>query len=330
MMAREREREVETPTQATPGVAVLLEEARGGVSQWIVLEDSHVPASGVERELALDAPLAVRVRGKKVGDAVSLSEGPGITRIVTIRDLVPKMTYRFCDVWDQWQYRFPNRQEVWMLRSANGPDEKPDFSSIFEFAKEQHRRQEEAERLYADKVIPIWLFGQAIGKAEIYAFGHVATTEGISLRCCAGTAEEYAGAVESMKASSEVVIDVGALTTLAMLNELGVLELLGRACIITPATIAAVRAFAEDAKRSVKSEGSMGANESGPLLFVASPETRQQTLGAAEGFRKVVEKCCRVIPCHALAELSAGDRKMLDQGIGPSALESAYGTSSSF
>ncbi len=324
MINRHRDSEPEAPTEVRPGVAVCLVEDHCVSPQWFVLEDSSVPAAGVQQEIALDSSLAGRLIGKKVGDQVALSEGPGITRMTTVRELLPKLVYRVRDVWERWQYRFPDHQEMWMVRvAAPGDDKTADLSALFELAEEQHRRQKEAQRLYTESAIPVWLFGQAIGTAELYAFAHVAEADNMSLRCCAGTAEEYAAAVTAMKASSEVVLDISALATLAMLNELGVLELLGKASIITPATMASIRAHTADARLRIDSEGAMGADESGPSLFVTPPEGRQAALAATERFQSAVQKCCRVVGCAVLADIEAADRTLLDQGIGPSSLESA-------
>lgn len=67
----------------------------------------------------------------------------------------------------------------------------------------------------------------------------------------------------------------------------------------------------------------MGANEEGPILFVASPEGKRAALEAAEKALKAVEEKCRVDGCPGLAEVEPGDRKLMEQGIGASSLESA-------
>jgi tetratricopeptide (TPR) repeat protein len=325
VMFREQKAELEAPTEACPGVAVCLAEEGASGPRWFVLEDSPVQATGVEDEIRAESAFGQKLVGKKVGEEVALSEGPGVKRTAVVRELVPKHVFRVRDVWDRWQYRFPDHQEMWMVRVAqSGDDDKPDFSSLFELAKEQHRRRQEAEGLYAEKLIPIWLFGQAVGKTEmIYALGHIASTDGLVLRCCVGTPDEYADAVNALKTAAEVVLDVTALTTLLMLDELSILEALGKTAIITHSTMVSIRAFVEQARTNVRSEGSMGANEDGPLLFITSLEGKRAALDAAERFQKAVEENCRVVGCPALADVDPADRKLLEDGIGASALESA-------
>jgi tetratricopeptide (TPR) repeat protein len=316
--------EIDVPLEAGPGVAVCLVEDGAAAPQWFVIEDSPVQATGVDDEIRPDSGLGRKLAGKRVGDEVNLSEGPGLKRSAVVRELLPKHVFRVRDVLDRWQYRFPDNQEMWMVRVGQpGDDAKPDFSSLIELAKAQHRRQKEAEEIYANKTIPIRLFGEALGETEIYAQLHIAGTDGLFLRCCIGSPDEYADAVGSLKTAADVVLDLTALTTLWMLDELSILDVLGKNPIISHSTMEGVRAFAEKARTNVRSESSMGANENGPLLFVATPEQKEAALLAAQRFLKTVEEKCRVVGCAALAEVDPEDRKLMERGIGASALESA-------
>ncbi|MGA3124752.1 MAG: hypothetical protein ABSF69_28710 [Polyangiaceae bacterium] len=66
----------------------------------------------------------------------------------------------------------------------------------------------------------------------------------------------------------------------------------------------------------------MGANEDGPLLYIESSEGKEAGLEVVERFQRTIEEKCRVVGCPALADVDPSDRKMLEDGIGPSALES--------
>lgn len=320
---RDQTNELEIPPEAGPGVAVCLAEESAPAPQWFVIEDSEVQASAVENEIRVDSPLARRLVGKKIGDEVALSEGPGLKRMAVVRELLPKHVFRVRDVWERWQYRFPDHQEMWMIRvPRSGDDEKLDLSSLFDLANAQHRRVKEAEAIYSKNLIPIWLFGKAAGKREMYAVGHIASTEGLMLRCCVGSTDEYEESVNALKAAAEVVVDVTALTTLMMLEELTILEVLGKTVLVTHSTMAAVRTLVEEARKHVRSEGSMGADDAGPRLIAPSPEDKGAALDAAERFQRIVECNCRLLPSTALADVDVAERKWLEEAMGPSALES--------
>ncbi len=307
--------------EVAPGMAVCLEEA-GHAPEWFVLEDSAVEATGVENELAQGAPLRAKLFGKRVGDEVVLSDGPGLRRTATVRDIVPKVVFRIRDVWDRWQYRFPDHQEMWMVK-VTSDDKEFDFSSIIELAREQQRRSREAEALYARQPIPVHLFGEAVGKSEIHALGHIAGADGLMLRCCLGTAEEYAEASTALAAAAEVVLDITALTTLLMLEELDVLERLGKGAVITHSTVSAIRRLVDEARGRLKSPGSLGADEDGPRVVVTTPEGRLAVFQTIERALKTVEEKCQIVGSPGLAALDREERSTLENIMGTSMLESA-------
>ncbi|HWA78659.1 MAG TPA: tetratricopeptide repeat protein [Polyangiaceae bacterium] len=307
-----------------PGVAVRLVEPGVPTEQWFVLEDSKVQASGVDCEIRADSALALKLSGKKIGDEVALSEGPGLTRVATVAEILPKHVFRFRDVLNQWQYRFPDHQEMWMVRVARADDEnKADFSALFAMAKDQHRRQKDAEALYRDQMIPVHLFGTMLGKTEIQAMGLLAGSDGTVLRCCAGTADEYAEAAGALASAAEIVIDLTALATLMMLDEVAVLESLGKTVVVTPSTIAGVREFLNDARSHANSMGSMGATEEGPVLFTKGPEEERAFLETIERHERTLNERCKVVPCAALADVDDEERKVMERGLGRSSMESA-------
>jgi|GEM_PF-5759590 len=322
--------ELEVPELAGPGVAVCLAEEGNAPPQWFVLEDSSVHATGVEGEIRPESSLGRRLAGKKIGDVVALSEGPGVTRTATVRELLPKYVFRVRDVMDRWQYRFPDHQEIWMVRlPTSGPEQKPDFSSLIELAKDGYRRQKDAEALYSEKAIPVWLFGRALGKAEIFAVAHIAGTDGLVLRCCAGSADEYVEASRSLKAASEVVIDVTAVRTLLLLEQLGVLDALGKAVILTHSTMNAIRAFVEKARSHTQASSSAGqkfgqiprftiAERHDQLRGVGAPSARRAPDGAACALgRRAGEGGGGHAPCDGRAtDRTSGDGPTDDGGRG--------------
>ena len=315
--------DLDVPAEAGPGVAVCLAEEGASAPHWFVLEDSPVAAVGAEFEIGADSAMGRKLLGKKVGDQVALAEGPGVARAAVVRELLPKHVFRVRDVWDRWQYRFPDQQEAWVVQVPHSEDGKPNFTQLIDLAKERHHRQKEAEALYASKLLPIRMLGAALNVSEMAALVHIAVTDGLVLRCCIGSPDEYAGAVNDLTASAEVVLDITALTTLFMLDELNVLDSLGKTAVVTHSTMIAVRAFVEQARTQMRSGGSMGANEDGPLLILTPEEGKRVALDSAERFQKIVEDKCRVVGCAALADVDPSDRKLLEEGVGPSALESA-------
>jgi hypothetical protein len=169
----------------------------------------------------------------------------------------------------------------------------------------------------------VQVFGKAIGKTEVYALGHIAGADGLMLRCCLGTAEEYADAYTALSAAAEVVLDIIALTTLLMLDELEVVEKLGKGAVVTHSTVYALRQLVDEARGRLKSPGSLGANEDGPTLVVTTPESRLAALQNLERALKIVEEKCQVVGSPGLAALDREERTTLEGILGGSMLESA-------
>lgn len=125
------------PKQVIPGLAVCLQEP-GEKDHWFVLEDSLLVASGVEHELTVTHDLWARLVGRDVGDEIEL----GLSRRARIAEVVPKTTFRFRDVMSRWQYRFPQHQELWMVRVGTAASGELDLSNLFEIANARRKRVE--------------------------------------------------------------------------------------------------------------------------------------------------------------------------------------------
>ncbi len=324
MMLREDVGPIDLPTEARPGVAVKLAESGVNDSIWYLVEDSAVAAPAVENEIRSDSPLGQKLLGKKVGDEVVLSDGPGLSRTAVVRELLPKLVFRLRDVWDRWQYRFPEHQELWMVRTPEATDkDEPDFSRVFAVLEENQKRTREADDLYANKLLTVSFLGRLLGQGELRAMGHLAASDTLPVRCCLGSQEEYSACVDALKTSSEIVLDLTALATLIMLDELSALQLLGKTILLTPSSMTAARAFFDEVRRQEHSLGSLGADEGGPRVFAESAEGKRQHLAKMQAFKDSLEKIVKTTGCHSLAELAPTDRQDLEKMMGTSGLESA-------
>lgn len=314
------DKEPEAPTEVTPGVAVAIAEA-GEPPRWYVLEDSAVKAPQIECELQPDAPFSKLLIGKKVGDDVVL-EAPGPPRVARIVDIVPKRVFRLRDVLDRWQFRFPDQNELWMMR-VESTGEKTDFTSIFEVLRHGRERTEEAEKFYLDHAIPIGPFSRLLGTNEVRAVGHIASRETLRLRCCRGSRDEQMDAAAALAAAQEIVLDLAAIATLILAENLEVLESLGKTIIVSHSTMLTIRSLAAEASRGHRSEGAMHDTPDGPRLEIATEERR----AAAEAFMSRIvtwlETHATVASAPQLAALAPETRNELQHLLGQGALESS-------
>jgi len=305
------------PTLVRPGVAVCLKEKSAEDTTWVVLEDSPVSAVGVDNEVGGSSERAKLLLGRRVGDVVSLSDGPGIRRTVTIAEITSKLTFRVRDVMSRWQYRFPDQQEMWMVRVAE-EDGKPEFSALFEMMEGNRRRTEEADRLYNAQFLPLAIFARILGRNEAQALAHLVSNERTRLRCCRGSAEEFALATTELAGASEVVLELSALVTLLMLGEMPRLEALGKALLVSHTTLNALRTFVADSSGE-RSKSRRGDQEDELPLVDGEPKPAHPML---DGLR-FVEKNVTIVSSVKAAYLDPALRTQLTDVLGTSGLESA-------
>lgn len=295
-----------------PGVAVRVSE-QGHADQWTVLEDSVIPATGVENEVRADSETAKLLLGKRVGETVVISDGPGLKRSATVTEIVPKYTFRVRDIWERWQFRFPQHQEMWMVSLGTDP-EKPDFAQFFEMIEHRKARSEEAEEIYRTKIVPLVLLHKVLGDNEIEILGHIARREGLRLRCCAGTAEEYETAVAAFRSAPDVVLELSGIGTLLMLEQLERLQEVGKRLILSRSTSLVIRALLADAERAARA---MSSRTSSP--------TDEANAARVDFFRRALRFCeeqCVIMDAPEQAYLNPELRKELEI-LGTPGLETA-------
>jgi hypothetical protein len=304
-----------------PGAAVELKESGHAEGRWYVLEDSTVEAFGVDNEERVDSPLAKRLLGKRRGEEVALSDGPGLTRTAVVTSIVPKRVYRIRDVWDQWQFRFPDHQEVW-LQHIETVDGEMNFKPLLDMFEEHHRHHEEMLRLYRASAIPLFVLAQALHTNELDVLWQMAHLSGTPLRCCQGTEEEFNQAYASFTAASEVVIDLTSLATLMMLNCCEQLLALGKQLVVSHSVMLALRNLKSNSKFPFGFAQTLGKDWNQAQIFNF---TAQQSDVRDAFFDRVVEfihQNCVVLGVPQVAQLAPEYRKELETACGPAGADS--------
>jgi tetratricopeptide (TPR) repeat protein len=311
----------DVPSPAAPGgvaagMAVGIVEDGTNAIRWYVLEDSAVAAVGVDFELRADSPLARLMIGKQIGERFAFSGAGALARHAVVREVVPKEVFRFRDVCDQWQLRFPDQQEMWMIRTPTSPDGEPDVSSIVALMQERVQETRRIHGLYVEKHLPIHVVGRALNIDDVQAMDQLARADGVPLRCCEGSAEEYADAVAAVRLATEVVVDISALTTLLLLDDLDLLTKLGRTIVVTHPTLSTLRALVEGPTGRGKSRRVTPRAAGDPVTAeMATPS------GPAELLSRL-ESAAQVVGCPELAYLGQEERRRLLETLGPSAAHS--------
>jgi tetratricopeptide (TPR) repeat protein len=312
---RERDTDVVvTSPTVVPGTAVNIIEDVSDDSHWFVLEDSLVPAVGVTDEIRADSSFAQKLLGKQRGDRVGISEGAGLSRWGTVRDIIPKHVFRFRDVLNRWQLRFPDQHEIWMVRLPLTESGEPDMSPMIEIMKDRQKSDRYLEEIYTNKLVSMHVFGQAINANEIGAMHHVAGVDGLDLKCCFGAPEEWSNAETALGARAEIVVTPTALATLLALEDFDILNDISRPLLVSQSTRVILRAFLEQVRKSHRAAESVRSAD--------DPAAMDRGLDAAERLVALVDKHCQVLSCPAMAHLDPEERKRLVEGLGACEVES--------
>jgi tetratricopeptide (TPR) repeat protein len=308
---------------ATAGNAVCYIERGTTQEKWAVLEDSTVEVNDVPEEVRRGSSLASAFEGKRVGDTVVLAEGPAQDRTARIAAVISKHAYRVRDVMNNWELRFPEHKEVWMV-NVGGADGQLDVTPFIRLAEKTQARTKEAEELYRTRPLGIWLFGRALGQDEIHAAIHLASADGQTFRCCVGTEAEDREAAAAFDAATEVVIDPTAVATVLLLGQIAVLEALEKQVVISHGTFGALQALHRDAKSRERAFATFGAGPTGQPAFTMAPEEQKKSaVEAAARLLDLASTRWRIVGSRQLADLEPGLRELLFKGFGEAALQSA-------
>jgi nucleoside phosphorylase len=302
-----------TSESAAPGTAVEL--TANGKSEWHVLEDSPIEAIGVENELDLNLPFAKLLLGRRVGEEVVLSDGPGRRRALTITSIVPKVVYRLRDVWDRWQYRFPDQQEVW-VQNIEEIDGKANFQPLLEMMAEGERRDAEVLEIYRNNTVPLFVFAKALQIEEPEALWRLAHLSNTPLSCCSSSEKALWFAYSSLDKCQELVLDLSALSTMAML---GCLEPLARArkkFIVSHECLYALRRLKSNLRFPFGFEHTLGKHWNGAKFFDFTIQQSDARDSFLDGIITFVESRCTVTGAPQVAQLSPEQRKELETTFG--------------
>lgn len=313
-----------TLDEVVPGTAVSVREQGCSDVQWFVLEDSRVPASRVENELEHSSQLWGRLIGRHIGDEVDLASSaslPGLARNVRVIEILPKLTFRVRDALDRWQYRFPEHEELWMVRVSNEATGEFDPTPLLEMARAQHVRRSHVEGVYRANMLPVGVLARALHKDAFNGALHVATTPDLPMRCAVGTREERAAAFAALDSCNELVLDPVALATLFLLDSADVLKRTSKRIIVPQTLMTDVREFLHDATVHERSVATLTAAADGPILHVDADGEKALARARVLGFKQELDRVSPPSSTTELALMPPAMREKLRQVVDEATLE---------
>ena len=317
----ENEPQLQSPDHVESGVAVCYAERGDSSPHWIIVEDSPDGRSQFpEPELSTDDSLYNAMKGKKVGDSFVLAKGIK-DRIAEIREIHNKYVYRYQDCLEQWQVRFPELTDVQVIKGLpkeTGSDEsEPDIGTILDLVD---KRQEEVlrfEQVYKEHLLPLHVLGEHFGGNAFEAVLNLAISPSGLVKCCEGSREEYDRAAKTLESCSTVVLDMSAISSLLLLNELDILKNCSIDLVVSTNTVNELRRMiANKAPLGNWESATLLKTDTGHALLESSSEEKKFFVEKLRNLVDILESACKVEPCMSLAELEPEERDELLQVFG--------------
>jgi tetratricopeptide (TPR) repeat protein len=304
------------------GCAVSYLESDDAQPKWIIIEDGPNPAPS-RNEYPPTSDLARELMGKRVGEQFFIRRGIQ-DRVGTIQSILGKIEFRMRDSFQNWEERFrdvPFIQAFKFKKLKNGDLDIEDFLSTLSRMNEP---REEVESLYRRAPLSVGMFSQLIKQPLLDSIGYLANHSELPIRCCAGTEEEYASAIEALESTKKVVIDPSALATLFLLgvweNSKGIT--LGDGYIVSTGALDCFRDQLRDPNARIHAS-TFAASVRNRLIFQERTEADiQLAKDSLSAFINWVERNASEVGGLGVAELSREHRDRLSALFDDATLES--------
>jgi transcription elongation GreA/GreB family factor/uncharacterized protein (UPF0147 family) len=307
------------PEVVTAGTAVAFLEVGESSPTWRIVEDD-VDCNETLDEVRPESPLAGRLLGKRVGDQVVLAESDIARRTAQIIEIVDKHVYRYRDVIQGWQLRFPDHPDVQMVRlPENQTDTGPQLGldPILKFVDMRAMRAENIRQLYKERTVPVHLVAAGLDSTVFAVTLGLAEDPEQEVRVATPRSrDDLEDAFSSLRTGSALVVDSSAIATVVALQaEAFFSRLVPQVELPVAVNDDTIRA----AKELSKAPGT-GVFQKGPEGPVFRQTTVEETRAVQRLEERVIEfkRHTKLVGCPALAALAPEQRNELQCRFGES------------
>lgn len=288
---RDRGSDPPLPTEAAPGVFVLLDRGRGE-RQGVLLADGPTVQPALD-EVPLDHELATALAGKHVADEVELRPGPGAVR-VRVLALIDKYTHAFQWATKQYSSLHPTSAAFRAFSVVNEAGE-DDFSALFAQARERHQHVEQLRAVYDQhRTTPLGLIAEATDSSVVDAYDLMWNRERPRVWVDSPDFRTY----ESEAIPPKLLLSATALRTIQILRLTQQLDQIGAELSVTPSANLWLRAERQrlaagtaTGMRSLAWDDTAGR----PVTRELMPDAVAEALREQTAFDEWVEARCRVV-----------------------------------
>lgn len=243
------------------GTAVCLQE--DDEETWLIIEDG--PDASIDHdEYAPKHPLAVSLLDKETGDVVDIGRGRVRQRQATIKKILSKHVFRYHDVLNNWERRFPDKPLVEMFRAPSDTDELQALLSPS--LESSQRRIERLERLYAENVnVSLHMFCEGLTTTIVGGIGHLASRPLCPIKCAYVAGHEFALFEAAASNATKVIAAPSALATALIAGFKP--WALGFDLLLTPSSLDQLRRHVVEIREHAKADGHL-TTEGGRVVLI--------------------------------------------------------------
>lgn len=294
---------------------------------WLIIErgSDFDPA---RNETSVDESNAKPFLGKRVGDVVELTTGAIQNRTAKIQAVLHKYAFRYQDILQRWQLRFPDLPYIQMVRLTDHSDETSeqfDFAPLLRAIDAQHIRAERVFELYRQQPCPIHTVATILGEDDIATLMKLAGNAQTPIRSRYGEREvadaEMAAGMEALRAGLRPILDPTALATIILLGLDSELGCLSPRVGVTPATLDALNAWRATFDNP-QMLGTIGRQDGHYVHDTMEPEHRERLQRELHEKVALLKRTLEALPVLELTRIDKEVRSELEETFGVACVES--------
>lgn len=286
----------DTPYVVAPGTSVLLTGA-SGASRWKTIDPIDIPDLPTTDEfLKPDSLEAAALVGKKVGDAFTASSPFGPQYEFTVKAIQTSYS-RVLNLASEALHApvAPSKHLV----SVHLPENEAGQLDVNPVLRQLERREADANRrfkLYQDQTLTLGMLARMLG-TDVIDIVRGWPEDGPLLQVGGGEIQERTAAVKNLESARPLLVDLSALTELALVEQLGLLAFAPNRPLVTSATRdAALQHLAES---QILKPAGIAFSRGGKFGFTEyTPQSRQREEDFLRAILYAIERHCEVVPAY--------------------------------
>jgi hypothetical protein len=306
-----------------PDAAVCYREVGVDEDRWLVIEDD-APQEARD-EFSSDHVRVTPMLGRRVGEQFLLA--PGVQpRMGEVLRICSKFVYRFERCRDEYQTRFPDRQDfqiVRLVRPGSGNERELDLRPILESLDERRQFILEAANTYSTHPMPLYILCRMTGRDLFEVMDFLTSRPDIGIRAWVSGGVEAIATTQHLAQPQAIVLDLTAFFAIWRLDLVGLLESWEQIrLVVSQSTFDRLRDNAEAFAMSAR-HCRMFADGTGRYVWQETSEDVQEQLrDSMQRLVCFVRDRCEVLCCRELADFDPERREELLDTFGRDELES--------